>query len=73
VERWRKIGQVKSKHLDADFDGVYDFWKGVAEERHKYFGELKLTREGRIVNISIKLEDITISEPVDLKTWKETD
>jgi hypothetical protein len=52
---------------------VYDFWKGVAEERHKYFGELKLTREGRIVNISIKLEDITISEPVDLKTWKETD
>jgi uncharacterized protein YydD (DUF2326 family) len=73
VERWRKIGQVKSKHLNRNFDVVYDFWKRVAGERHKYFGELKLTREGGIVNISIKLEDITISEPVDLKTWKETD
>lgn len=71
MERWRKIGQVKSLDLKVDFDGVYDFWKNVAVERYKYFGELKLTREGKIVSISIKLEDITISEPIDWKTWKE--
>lgn len=49
--RLKKIGKVKSKIFDKQFDNVYDYWKRRAEVEHNYFDELKFIKEHGMVYI----------------------
>ena len=69
--RLKKIGQVKATIFNKQFDNVYDYWKGKAEDEFNYFGDLKFIKEHNLVFVYIVLEPLETPEQVDIKNWKE--
>lgn len=56
-ERLKKIGQVKAKAMQYDFDSIYEKYKEKADKLG-YEGELEFIKEHGNVLIYIKLFDI---------------
>lgn len=63
--RLKKIGHVKAKIFNKQFDSVYDYWKEKAETEFNYHGELKFIKEHNMVFIYLILPPLEEGEQID--------
>lgn len=67
--RLKKIGQVKAKVFNKQFDAVYDYWKERAQDEFNYYDDLKFIKEHNMVFIYLILPPLEENEQIYPKNF----